>query len=90
MESKRRSLVKSISWRVLGDVILGGIAWGLTRNWEITTAVTVLFHAVQIFLYYFHERVWDRVEWGLKNKDELTEKEKQKVMERLRRLGYID
>jgi hypothetical protein len=34
--------------------------------------------------------MWDRIDWGLKNRSELTEKEKEKMMERLRKLGYLD
>jgi uncharacterized membrane protein len=90
MESRKRSIAKSITWRILGIVILAAVTWFLTQSWEITTAVTVLFHAIRVILYYFHERLWHRIDWGLKSKSELTEKEKEKMMERLRRLGYID
>jgi uncharacterized membrane protein len=90
MESRKRSLVKAMTWRALGIVILGVVAWVFTRSWQTTTAVTVFFHAIQVALYYFHERVWDGFDWGLKNRDELTEQEKEKVMERLRKLGYLD
>ena len=90
MQSRKRSWVKSVTWRVLGILILGVIAWGFTNSWQVTTGVTALFHAIRMVLYYFHERLWDRVDWGLKNKNELTEKEKEKMMERLRKLGYLD
>ena len=90
MESNKRSLVKSMTWRIMGIFILGVIAWVFTKSWQITTGVTALFHAIRVVLYYFHERFWNRVNWGLKNKNELTIKEKERVMERLRRLGYLD
>lgn len=88
MESRKRSWVKSVTWRVLGIVILSVITWVVTQNWALTTIVTVLFHGIRVVLYYFHERLWGRIEWGLKNKNELTEKEKKKILERLRKLGY--
>lgn len=90
MESKKRSFVKSITWRILGIAVLGAITWLITEDWQITTAVTVLFHAIQVFLYYFHERLWDRFDWGFKSENELTEKEKEKIKERLRKLGYLE
>ena len=68
----------------------GVIAWVFTKNWQITTGVTALFHAIRVVLYYFHERLRTQVDWGLKNKTELTDKKKKKMMERLRRLGYLD
>jgi uncharacterized membrane protein len=90
MESKSRSFMKSITWRILGVIILGAITWFFTQSWRITTAVTALFHLIQVMLYYFHERIWDRIDWGLRSKHDLTEEEKAKVIERLRRLGYLD
>jgi uncharacterized membrane protein len=90
MESQKRSFAKSITWRILGIVILGAITWFLTQSWQITTAVTALFHLIRVILYYFHERVWDRIDWGLKKKNELTDEEKERMMERLRKLGYLD
>ena len=77
-------------WRVLGIVILGVITWVFTKSWKATTTVTVLFHSIRAVIYYFHERLWGGIDWGLKNMYELTEKEKEKVMERLRKLGYLD
>ena len=90
MESSKRSWAKAITWRAVGIIVLLLITWLLTESWEVTTSVTVLFHVVQVILFYLHERFWDRINWGLKNKDELTDKEKKRIMERLRRLGYID
>ncbi|MFQ6068845.1 MAG: DUF2061 domain-containing protein [Candidatus Bathyarchaeia archaeon] len=66
LDSKLRSLVKSISWRMLGVVILGSVAWVFTRNIEQTSVITLTFNGIQVVLYYFHERLWDNVEWGRK------------------------
>ncbi len=63
-EMKRRSWVKSIIWRVIGIFILGGLSWLVTRDWQETTIITVVFHAVRTVLYYYHERMWDKIEWG--------------------------
>jgi len=82
--------MKAVTWRILGVLILGVVTWLLTRSWETTTMITVLFHSIRLVLYYFHERLWDRADWGLKKREELTENEKEKVMERLRKLGYLD
>jgi len=89
MESRKRSWVKSITWRALGIIILGIITWVFTRNWEITTTITGLFHALQLILYYFHERLWDKADWGLKKMNDLSQEEKRRLLERLRKLGYL-
>ena len=64
MESHARSWAKSVVWRVIGIVILGGISYAITRNWEQTTVITVIFHSVRLILYHFHERAWERISWG--------------------------
>jgi len=63
-DSKLRSLVKSVTWRVTGILILGAIAWWFTGSWAETTGITITFHSIRVVLYYFHERAWERVSWG--------------------------
>jgi len=66
VDSKTRSWVKSIVWRVIGVVILGGLAWLVTGDWGQTTLITLTFHSIRLVLYYFHERAWERIGWGRK------------------------
>ena len=65
-ETRKRSWVKSIVWRMTGVLLLGGLAWVFTGNWQETTWITVSFHAVRVVLYYYHERAWDKISWGRK------------------------
>ncbi|MFQ6063950.1 MAG: DUF2061 domain-containing protein [Candidatus Bathyarchaeia archaeon] len=64
MDTRLRSLVKSATWRIVGILVLGAITWIVTDSWIQTTYITVAFNAVQILLYYFHERLWERTNWG--------------------------
>lgn len=64
MDSHRRSWAKSVTWRVVGIVLLGGISYAITRNWEQTTVITAIFHSLRLVLYYYHERLWERITWG--------------------------
>jgi uncharacterized membrane protein len=64
-EQKKRSLMKSLVWRLIGIFILGYITWLVTSNWEQTTIITVSFHLIRTILYYFHERVWLKIKWGI-------------------------
>ena len=66
VDSHSRSWLKSITWRVIGIVILGGISWMFTRDWEQTTWITITFHTIRLVLYYYHERIWLRIRWGKK------------------------
>ena len=98
METHKRSMVKSITWRIVGVVILSGITWLVTRDWKEMTIITVAFHSIRMVLYYFHERIWLRVKWGtvphplasLDVKGQLTPEDLEEVRAKLRAMGYID
>jgi len=68
-DSKTRSLVKSIIWRIFGVIILAAVTWFYTKSWITTGLVTVIHHVVFLFVFYFHERIWLRFKLkGLKRK----------------------
>lgn len=72
-EGHSRSVVKAISWRITGtlDTIL--ISWLITREikWAVSIGFVELF--TKIFLYYGHERIWNRISFGrIKAKDDYT------------------
>lgn len=66
VDTRLRSWVKSIIWRVIGIVILGALAWLFTQDWKKTTLITSIFHTIRLVLYYYHERIWERISWGRK------------------------
>ena len=63
-DSPVRSLVKGITWRLTGTADTMVISYFVTGN--PMTALKI--GAVEIFtkltLYYFHERVWQKIGWG--------------------------
>jgi len=98
MDTKKRSLTKSITWRVIGIILLGVISYLITSNWKEMTIITVLFHGIRVILYYYHERIWENVSWGrlkhplaeLPIKEKLTPGDLEIVREKLKSLGYLD
>lgn len=98
LETHTRAWVKSIVWRILGIAILGIISWFATRSWKEMTMITLFFHSIRITLYYFHERVWERISWGrikhplsnLPVNKELTPEDLKIIQNQLKDLGYID
>jgi len=98
MDTKARSWAKSIVWRIIGIVLLGGIAYAITGNWKEMTIITVLFHTIRMVLYYCHERIWERVHWGrlrhplsdLPVKEKPTPEDFEIIAEKLKELGYMD
>jgi len=69
-ETKRRSIVKAITWRTLGTLDTIVIAYVLTG--EITTAVSIggIEVFTKMFLYFFHERIWNTITWGKRGMQE--------------------
>lgn len=69
MDSKLKSAVKSIIWRICGVLILAAVTFAYTRSWITTGLVTVIHHFVFLFVFYFHERIWLRIKLsGIKRK----------------------
>ena len=98
MDTKARSWVKSIVWRVIGIVLLGLISYLITGDLKEMSIITALFHGIRVILYYFHERWWERISWGrvkhpLANipvSRSLDPEDLRVVEEKLKALGYIE
>jgi len=98
LETRARAWVKSVVWRILGIVILGVISWLVTHSLKEMTVITIIFHGVRVILYYLHERVWERINWGrikhplsiLPVNKELKPEDLKIIQNQLKELGYLD
>ena len=63
-ETSTRSLVKSISWRVVATLVTTGIVWMFTRQLTLAVGVGGVEALVKMLLFYVHERAWDRIPIG--------------------------
>ena len=63
-ETTKRSLAKTISWRVIGtlDTIL--ISWLITGTFAFAISIGAIELFTKMALYFFHERVWNSVSYG--------------------------
>jgi len=64
MESRRRSFIKALSWRLLALLITMSVAWFMFKDARIAASVGVIDSLVKIAVYYLHERFWQRVSYG--------------------------
>ena len=64
METKKRSIIKALSYRVLGLLVTGGVALLITRDMELALYVGGVDTIVKFFGYYAHERFWLRISYG--------------------------
>lgn len=63
-ETKRRSIVKAITWRTLGTIDTIVIAYVLTGEIKIALSIGGIEIFTKMVLYFFHERVWNMIKWG--------------------------
>jgi uncharacterized membrane protein len=63
-ETRRRSVLKSLSWRFLAALITSSVVYALTGKGEFAAKVGLVDTAVKLFIYFLHERAWDRISYG--------------------------
>lgn len=63
-ERRRRSLAKGISWRITGTLDTVVIALLITGNPSQAFKIGFTEVVTKVGLYYLHERIWQRVDFG--------------------------
>ena len=64
IDQPRRSLIKTITWRITGSGATFGISYLISGNFVIAGSIATIQLVTNTVLYFIHERVWDRVKWG--------------------------
>ena len=64
MEHRKRSLLKTVSWRIFSFFLTIIIIYAYTRNIKQSIGVGAGIDIVKMFLYYLHERIWNKVKFG--------------------------
>lgn len=66
-ESSRRSVAKTISWRVTGSFSTFLISFIVSGDFVVAGSIAVVQITVNTVLYFIHERVWNKIKWGREN-----------------------
>jgi uncharacterized membrane protein len=76
VERAFRSLGKVVTWRIAVTItnFIGG--WLASGNPWVGLGVVSFALVVNSILYYFHERIWNRIDWGKKVNEELDSAKK--------------
>ena len=63
-EKIKRSIAKTVSWRIIGtlDTIL--ISWLITGTIALAISIGAIELVSKMGLYFFHERAWNSIKWG--------------------------
>ena len=72
MDGRLRSVIKAVTFRIIGVLVLATVAWFVTGNVVKTTMIALMYHVIQTVVYYLHERLWVKIKWG-KNENVPTE-----------------
>ena len=63
-EKHWRSFAKAISWRCTGTVDTIVVSFLITGSAGKAVSIGLVEFGTKTFLYYFHERMWNRIQWG--------------------------
>jgi uncharacterized membrane protein len=64
MDQPRRSVVKTVSWRITGSSATFAIAYAMTGDFAVAGIIGVTQMVSNTILYYVHERIWNCISWG--------------------------
>jgi uncharacterized membrane protein len=67
--NKKRSLMKTLTWRLLASTDTVIIARVLTGSWTVGLGIAGVEIVTKMILYYLHERGWSKWDWGLEDVD---------------------
>lgn len=63
-DKRWRSIIKAFSWRLTGTVDTILISWLITGKLHIALSIGFVELFTKIFLYYCHERIWEKIPLG--------------------------
>jgi len=67
--SHKRHVMKTITWRLVGTIDTILIGWIISGNPLIGLKIGSVEIITKMILYYLHERVWYRTNFGVRKKD---------------------
>ncbi len=63
-EKPKRSIAKSVSWRIIGTLDTIIISWIVTGTLTLAFSIGLVELVTKMVLYFFHERIWNSISWG--------------------------
>lgn len=70
MATIRRSILKTVTFRVTNVIAAFGLILLLTGNIALGLTIVAADAILSSIMYFTHERIWDRIKWGSKNVNE--------------------
>ena len=64
MESRKRSIAKALSWRIVAVLITAVVAYVVTGKLTTALEIGIADTVIKLGVYYLHERTWLRLPYG--------------------------
>jgi len=62
--TKPRSFIKSLTYRIFGTITSWAVVYIITNKGSLASLIAFWETVVKVAVYYWHERVWDKIQWG--------------------------
>lgn len=59
MDSKKKSLMKTITWRITASLTTLLLVYAFSREIKLAGTIALLEVCLKMVIYYFHERIWE-------------------------------
>jgi len=66
IDKRQRSLAKTLTWRILATSTTMLLVYLLTKKLDLALGVGIIDIFIKTFIYYAHERLWNKTRWGRK------------------------
>ncbi|MCP3660466.1 MAG: DUF2061 domain-containing protein [Bacteroidetes bacterium] len=67
-DKHHRTIFKTLSWRITGTIDTILVAWLITGTFKLALSIGGIEIVTKMILYYFHERIWNKIDFGRENK----------------------
>ena len=68
LKSKKRHILKTVTWRIVGTLDTMLLAWIISGNPMIGLKIGFAEVITKMLLYYLHERIWYKIDYGLEER----------------------
>ncbi len=86
-ETLRRTIIKTIGWRIIGAVTTFTIAYFVDKNMDNAIKISILDSTVNLTFYFLYERAFAKLKWGYVLEDE-ENKESEETEEDIIKIKY--
>jgi len=64
--SRKRSLVMTITWRIVAELDAFLVSYLITGSLKLSLSIIGIESTTKTVLYYIHERAWGHILWGIR------------------------